>query len=189
MRFRLTVLWEDHPGPGGPKDIQFGPHALALECAADVLKVGGRFVLRDSTSCIPVKGDGNLVRRLENDVQPLLESTERLIFVFDDDGVRRQVGLPDDACRTVTLGALRARARVESAPRVQFVLLDRNVETLVMRCCELLGRAAPSKKPRPVERDRHLMAMADADAEKRAELVETVSSFGRLVRAFVQALS
>jgi hypothetical protein len=172
---RLVILYEDKLGE--PKPANYGPHVLALACAADALGTpGSHYQLGQRVDAIPTKGVDALLRRLPHDAALV----EWLAACIDEDQCRSHTRLPPNACKATIAATIRASAVDARAP-VAVVLLERNMETVYEACCAILKRPLAPKKPRPIERDSALHGLAAASEAERAALLRQVPSWARLV--------
>ncbi len=180
---RAAVLYEDSAA-GQP--IAFGPHRLALQCLADRLQQPA-WDLDRALHGQPKKGNAQL-RRACRDAR-LYDASRVVIAVYDDDQVRRMLGLSTGACKSEVREKLRAESPV--AERLHVVLLQRNMEALVRAACECSGLTPPAgRKPSPTERDRILAAVTDPSQRHDREcLLEQVPSFAYLVDKLAAAVA
>lgn len=176
---RAMVYYEDQRAVGG--GATYGPHMLVMACVAD--ETGGdAWALAKQVAPNPKKGDSKLLKAIAADMDRL----ERVIVVFDDDQVRRLLGLEKNACKTSVLERL--RHGLEDTGSADVILLERNTEDVVHACCEALPRQPPEGKPTPTERDAIMMAAATAPKLVRDAVREKIPSFDRLVRAVKSAV-
>jgi hypothetical protein len=180
----ITILWEDELGV---ERQGFGPQRL-LNAALVVGRGKGesRFDLGKAIKANPKKGAGSLRKALKRDGARLLANGP-VFAVLDGDRVRTAYQESEGICRS----QLKAKMQSE-APGVEFVLLEKNTETLVDLCCKVLPRQQPAGKPTPNERDKVLNAAADLferDPEKLAQFLAACPSFERLVKKVQDALA
>lgn len=183
MSQRIAVLYEDQLATAKPKN--FGPHVLMLACLAD--RIGrDREQLTRHIEPLPRKGVDKLISTC---AQPGFgDLYARVVAVCDDDRVREHLGLPVRACKTQVRAALVSRCSWPE--RLHPVVLERNLETLVDAVCRALGRAPPTSKPRPPERDGILLHLAfQGTTAQRDELRHHMPSFGYLVERLARILA
>lgn len=172
---KITVLWEDQRG-GTIKG--FGPHELLVSCVADELS-RVRDEIKKLIVSVPKKGNGNVVQALQRELDRL-RNLGPVCAVLDRD---QAVNLwPAGSRPAACLSGVRAAVAQLAPGRYELVLLDANVETLVLACCEAIGDSAPASKPSPDERDRILARVVWGAASARATVRGAVPSFDRLVR-------
>lgn len=177
------VLYEDQ---AGARPSAFGPHRLTMQCVADRLGRPAweldRFVLGQ-----PKKGNAQVRRACRE--ERLYDASRIVIAFYDDDQVRRMLGLAADACKRDVASTLRAEAPVPE--RLHVVLLHRNMESLVRAVQACVGQGpSAERKPAPAERD-NLLALA-TDPARRGErdcILKRVASFDYLVGKLVATLA
>ncbi len=180
---RAVILYED-AAAGQP--VAFGPHRLVMQCLADRLGQPawdlGRVVLGQ-----PKKGNTQ-VRRACRDGR-LYDASRIVIAVYDDDQVRRMLGLPAGTCTRKIGDALRTES--PAAGRLRVVLLQRNMEALVRVVRECRGLTSPGvRKPSPTERDQVLASVTDPSRRHDRECVlRAMPSFAYLVDKLTAALA
>ena len=171
---RIAVLYEDQLATSKPRS--FGPHVLVLACLADRLQ-RPREHLEHHIDAHPCKGIGRLLALCR---EPLLADRHAVIFaVCDDDRVREHLKLPATACK------LEVRETVAAglgSPRLQTVLLARNLETVLAAVLHVLGLDPIADKPSPLKRDGILLRLAyKGTPDQRLALLQRVPSFAYLV--------
>ena len=172
---RLVVLYEDKLGE--PKPANYGPHILALACAADLLgHPGTQRQLAERVDAIPTKGVDALIRK---HLPGISARVEWLALCADDDQIRPHVGLSQSACKTTVRDSIRAFAPSAQKP-VGIVLLQENMESVHSACCRAMGQAAPTKKPRPLDRDQTLHTVAASAPALRTAVMTNVPTWHRL---------
>lgn len=176
----ITVLYEDQLAA---QPNNYGPHMLVLACVAD--RIGSEpWGLRQQVRAIPKKGDSKL-RDALRDEGALLARCGPLLVMFDADRVRACYGLPSHACKRSVLDKIHG----EATGKPILILLERNMEDVVDACCKALQQPSPQRKPTPPERDAILHKTVAASRHARDEVLQSVPSFARLVRAVHEALS
>ncbi len=165
----LTILWEDERGV---ETKGFGPHELLLVEVAASLNMR-RWDLAKRLRSAPKKGNGNVVKALERDLDKFAGP---VCAVLDRDQAQELLDAPAN-CFSTLQEALRVRV-----PQGEFeaIFLVENVETLINVACDALGRARPEGKPTPDERDMILGRAAHHEAA-RTRLRHDVPGFDRLV--------
>ena len=171
---RITVLYEDQLAA---RPNNYGPHVLMLACVAD--RMGGdTWMLGKRVLAIAKKGDSKLRAALREEGAMLADGGP-VVAMFDADRVRACYGLPSNACKQSVLDAIEAEA--SGVPVI--VLLERNMEDVVAACCAASNKPFPQSKPTPQQRDAILHGAASAGAAVRVQVLASVPSFERLVRA------
>ncbi len=177
----ITVVWEDQLG-GQVK--AFGPHELLLACVADDLG-RSRFALKHEIVSSPKKGNSNVRRTLQLDLEKLRNSGQ-VCAVLDRDQV---LNLWHSTRRPNNCFSGIREALSEDAPgEYEVVFLVENIESVIAACCYALSEPIPSKKPALNERDRILSRVATGSAAMRQIVRKSVPSFDRLVRFVVANL-
>lgn len=169
----FPILYEDCKAGAA----QFGPHDLAVACAAQTLGVD-RHSIKRRFLAVPKKGDSKVRAALRADFP-----TTSVGVVLDLDRVHACYGLPKGACKSKILSSIRSEA---SAAKV--VLINQNMDDLVQICCDLLGRPRFASKPTPINRDSTCQALA-AKPELFSSLLDRMPTFARLVRLLVSHAS
>lgn len=172
---KITVLWEDKRGG----IIQgFGPHDLLVSCVADDLQCAPE-ALKGTVVPVPKKGNGNVMRALEQDLDKLRRSGP-VCAVLDRDKAPElwPAGQRPPACLSGIRTAVSERARGD----YELVLLIENMETLVEACCRAMMTDMPRAKPSPDTRDQILRKLVWSEPESRTNVRNAVPSFDRLVR-------
>jgi hypothetical protein len=189
VRAVATVLYEDQRAP---QRTRFGPHALVIACVADETGTD-RWTLEKRIEGIPKKGDSKLLWAVREDAANLTHDGRALVAVFDDDRVRKLLGLDGRACKTLVKEAIAAGGTAGTL--LEVVLLQRNIEDVVVAAARALGR--PMDDPQvvralgkhaghPEARDAILhAAAASADVAVRQAILAAVPSFARVVRGLV----
>jgi hypothetical protein len=180
-----TILYEDQRAP---QKTRFGPHALVIACVAD--ETGSdRWALEKRIEGIPKKGDSKLLHAVREDAADLTHDGRALVAVFDEDRVRKLLGLDTGACKTLVKDAI-ARG-CTAGPLLEVVLLQRNIEDVVAAAARALGkplndpqveRALGKHAGHPEARDAILHAAASADVAVRRAILAAVPSFARVVQ-------
>ena len=174
---RATVLWEDQRGVTVKG---FGPHDLLMACVADELGPGHRRL----ADPVPLKGSGNVRKRLKRDVEKL-RGHGPVVVVLDRDRVADLCVTPGADC----MKGITSRLQKDAPGDYELVFLVDNTETLVAAACTALGIAAPNQKPTPDERDRYLGRAAWApERGVRDDIRTSCPSFARLVEKLLAAL-
>jgi hypothetical protein len=173
---RVLCFYEDDPGE---QVRNFGPHALALETVADRTRQE-RWSLQQRVEGIPKKGISKLLKAVSLE-QPHAQLA--VLALVDEDRIRTELGLPPTEEQAVVQSALESRA-----PGVRFVLLIKNVDDLVRAAAVAAGRAAPTGKPTPRERDRILNQAASAGPGVRAQIASALPSWDTWLKAVEAAL-
>lgn len=178
---RIAVLYEDQLATSKPR--AFGPHVLLLACVADRLQ-RPREHLESQVDAHPCKGIGRLLARCREPI--LADRYARIFAVCDDDRVREHLKLPATACKIEVRGAL---ATGIGSPRLQTVLLARNLETVLAAVLQVLGLDPITDKPSPLKRDGILLRLAFHGApDQRRALLQRVPSFAYLVDRLTGAI-
>jgi hypothetical protein len=173
---KITVLWEDQRG-GIVKG--FGPHELLVACVADDLQRTSEAIKRSIVS-VPKRGNGNVMRALQQDVSKLSRSGP-VCAVIDRDKVQElwPAGQRPPRCLSGTRAAVAAKAPGE----YELILLIENMESIIAACCQATRGDMPGSKPSPDMRDQILRKVAwSGEASARATIRDAVPSFDRLVR-------
>lgn len=175
---RGTILYEDERSADARN---FGPHELLIACLIDDTGMT-REELKKILHPVPRKGDGKLKKELNINGLRLLDAGV-LCAVFDHDKSRKCFSLPAQACKSELLLSIR-----QCIPSKTFdvILLENNVEDLILACCQIDGKPAPTTKPSPLERDKYCDSVAWSDKIKRDQLRSSMPSFDRLVRVAKQ---
>jgi hypothetical protein len=180
----LYVWWEDARNKVKPRN--FGPEKLLVACVADELEVP-RAEVQGRIESLPLKGDGNVLRRLRRvcDVPPGTHIT----VVLDRDQIHEAIlrlapTLRPNDCMQEISQAIRAEAPGD----YDLVFLVDNMESLFDACCGARHREPPRGKPDPLTRDDALNAVAFGQREWRDEIRKRVVSFDRLVSRIAQQL-
>lgn len=173
----ITIIWEDQRGV---ESKSFGPHELLLACVADATG-RERWEIGKAVNSVPKKGNGNVVKALERDLEKLARP---VCAVLDRDKAKRLLDAPAD-CFAALCAALYGKA--PAAGDYKIVFLVENVETLLAVVCEALERPAPDNKPSPDDRDRLLQRAASNPTVCRA-VRQKMPSFDRLVSWVVASL-
>lgn len=174
---KVTVLWEDQLGER-PKN--FGPQNLLIACVRDLFPE----VREHQVHSLPLKGNGNVLRELKNNLEKL-RNHGPVIAVFDRDKAHELCSPPAHACRTITARGLRALA----PGQYDLVFLEQNMESLLDAVSKALNRPLPEKKLRPLERDGILnQAVWSYSSDVRAKIQQECLSFGRLVTTVTKHL-
>lgn len=172
---KITVLWEDKLTVLARG---FGPHDLLVSCVADDLQCAPE-ALKGTVVPVPKKGNGNVMRALEQELDKLRRSGP-VCAVLDRDKAAElwPAGQRPPACLSGLRTAVSERARGD----YELVLLIENMETLVDACCRAMMTDMPRAKPSPDTRDRILGKLAWGEADARTIVRNAVPSFDRLVR-------
>lgn len=181
----ITVIWEDKRG-GNIKG--FGPHDLLVSCVADdwlALRkadnfYSGRALVKPCVVSVPMKGNGNVINALRQDVSKLRRSGP-VCAVLDRDEAQKlltSAGLRPPQC----LSGIRTAVPDKAPGDYELVLLIENMETLIEACCQATRMDMPRSKPSPDLRDRILGKLAWGDAPARTAVRNAVPSFHRLVK-------
>ncbi len=186
-----VVLWEnsrDRVTKG------FGPHELLVSCVADRLAEDenwGRERARIRRLVLPLPKNGvqNVIRAVDKHYDKLRSGGAQLLCVLDSDEIRTQLSLPATASDEQILAALQDRAG-GAAREVHWLLLDRNVETLVHLAAGVLGRGRPTRKSHQL-RDTTLGALSRTagDWHNRARVLQQMASFAAVVDAVADAVT
>src|SRR5262249_37973722 len=130
---RIIILYEDQRGP--TKD--FGLHKLIEACIYDIVD-GQRHLLVRALEGRQSKGDAKLLRVCREDIGDISPKGYPVVAVFDNDRVRRLLGLAREAERALVIEKIKEGC---CAPAQLFVfLLEENMESVV----EAAGRCDPS---------------------------------------------
>lgn len=181
-RVIVTVLYEDQRGPVRG----FGLHELAWRCVFDDVD-HDPWVCRSSMEARPMKGISKLLHAIREDVPAIAADGRRVVAVIDDDAIRRELDLPQDAAREDVITAVLQQCR---APEVlDVVLLEENAETVVsaVAACDhglrhgLLERALRKGRGALAARDELLHGAAWGPAGTRACVRQAVPSFDGFV--------
>lgn len=187
----VTILYEDSVGAHLK---EFGPHNLVVQCVAD--KLGGD-VWRLHRQLIPEPKNGvnKLLDALRKDMNKLARGDSRVFALIDADDVRERLQLPQTACRTLVVAQIK---RCPSADRLDVVLLEKNLESLLVALRELQptlataedwNRALAHKKHNERDLILNRIAKNPAHGALRVELLRTVPSFDRLVTRVAKLLA
>jgi hypothetical protein len=184
------VFYEDQSARGAITN--FGPHRLLCSCVADRLGdlAESRQLQKDRIGLRPCRGVGDQVRAIVENATQLLEGGTKIFALFDNDKIREQLGLLPNASSDQVTSELRARNVREE---VRIYLLEQNTETLMQAALVCLHAHnlsvtvnLPAKKP--LERDRILNGVADAQRAIRDCVENRVPSFMTIVDAIAQTL-
>jgi hypothetical protein len=154
MKALVKVLYEDQQAEGVS---EFGLHLLVRRCVLDQLGWSDdRWTdLKDWLYGHATKGDTKLLSACENAREA--RGFPHVFAVFDDDKIRRRLGLTHEACTTMVRGTIQARSPFKD--QLQVVLLGRNMESVVAAVERCKGRPE-SGKLKPPLRDSVLASIA-----------------------------
>lgn len=191
----VTVCYEDR---GGDRK-EFGLHNLLLACledrrtAANKVHLLDRWILAQCVEKQPKKGDSRLLQAVCRRLEVTAPDCHSVVALFDDDQVRRLLGMKGEATGESVVSEIRRRSAAASPgsrlDKLQVVLLERNMETVLREAASALQAAGlPSEhaakvkrghKPKPDVRDALL-----GDLAKRGQ-TEGEQAARRQVRASV----
>jgi hypothetical protein len=182
---RVTILYEDSAGTNVK---QFGPHSLLVACVADQKRTDF-WTVNKRLIAEPKNGVNKLLDALREDMNRYARGGGWVFALIDRDDVHDHLEpkLAPNACRTSIIERIK---RCPSADRLDVVLLEKNLETILQSLRELQPElAGPENWNRAIsqkdinERDRILnnVALNSARGTLRAELLARVPSFARLV--------
>ena len=130
---RIVILYEDTRGP--TKD--FGLHKLIEACIYDIVD-GQRHLLVRALEGRQSNGDSKLLRVCRQDIGDISPKGHPVVAVFDNDRIRRLLGLARETEHTVVIDKIKHGC---AAPAQLFVfLLEENMESVV----EAAGLCDPS---------------------------------------------
>lgn len=185
----VVVLYENHRDQAR----NFGLHELVLACVQDRLgeRAGTRFALREAVPGIPRNGNAKLQKSCQRDLPRIARGGARVVAVFDDDRVRRLLGLPADAPGAEVVRHLKGECPLPEALSV--VLLRRNLETVLRaagRCAQVDGAFLAEALGKNLEaRDAILNRVAWSDPPAvRACILAEVPDLAQLVELICDAL-
>jgi hypothetical protein len=167
---KLVIFYEEERSD----EREFSLHSLVVVALAERL---GRpeAEVKAQLRPFPAKGNSNLLRICEFDVVDMRERC--FVALFDADELHRLVKLPHGSTHAALVAALRQRC---PDPRLHFMLLDRNTETLVDASAECLEQPLPEVKTHLV-RDKLFRALARALPSARDCVREKVPSFAAFI--------
>lgn len=135
-RLAAVVLYENHRDQAK----NFGLHELVLSCIHDRLgeHAGSRYELREIIVGIPRHGNAKLRKSCQKDLTRIARGGEQVVAVYDDDRVRRLLGLPADVPGADVVQKLKDECPLPEVLTV--ILLRRNLETVLRaagRCARI----------------------------------------------------
>ena len=189
---RITILYEDRCGEGQIRE--FGPHALVQQCVCDAIGKEPWALKREIIlHGIPKNGATKLRNECRSDRPKFGRDGSHVIAVYDDDRIRDFVKVGAPGCKEQVKHVLRAESRL--GDKLQIVLLERNLETVVATICECDPAIAPPevqdnalRRKKLFDRDIVLKNAAAPTAERRRlrdQLLTRVPSLGYLVNKIV----
>ena len=159
----------------------YSSHASRMICSRRVTKMisTARALVKPCVLPVPMKGNGNVIRALQQDVSKLSRSGP-VCAVLDRDKAPElwRVGERPPAC----LSGIRTAVAAKAPGDYELVLLIENMETIIEACCQATRMDRPRSKPSPDLRDRILGKLAWGDADARTSVRNAVPSFHRLVK-------
>lgn len=188
MKTHLTILYEDCRG----QLLNFGLHKLVMACVFDRLN-GEAHLLYGAVRDYQAKGDANLLRKCCHDVEEIAPDGHPVVAVFDNDRIRRLLGLPTTTSDADVKAAIKSRKT--SAGSMEVALLKENTESLLRSAQHCGVDISADLVERAVERKelnaRDVIFGRVANPEKRALrdcVLEKNDSLGELVRCLSSLL-
>ncbi len=123
---RVTILYEDQRG----QKNNFGLHRLIVACVFDEVD-GERHRLEKLLEERPLKGNTKVLKTIREDIGGISHDGHPVVALFDNDKVRRLIGLEKDAADEEVIEALVAECPESQRSTLGIVLLKENTETVI----------------------------------------------------------
>ena len=186
-RVAVTVLYEDSRSKTG----DFGLHRLVVACVFDLIN-GLRHQVEGMVEDRPQNGAPKLLQACREDIADLACDGRSVVAVFDEDRIRRQLGLPpqcadEDIVREILNGC-------RAPERLTVVLLRRNLESVLLAARDCDPGLDPGTVTRalgkdPLARDDVLHEIAkEHKREVRTAVLRQVPSLNELVTLLCERL-
>lgn len=186
----LVILYEDQRnGNQG-----FGLHDFVCQSVADRIQSGELWyaLSRNRIVAVPKKGNGNLLRACRDDIDIYKRSYRKIFAIFDQDRFGELLNLGGNPCRQKLTSEFRRQC---TAPELELVLFNRNIETVI----QTIGESGLTSIPgRTIERalakdqssrDSVFIQCAQLLREDRARLLSQLPDVERLVSKVAEQLS
>ena len=182
MTAGILVLYEDRRADAGSFDL----HRFLVACIFDEVD-GRRHLLEDALAARPLKGVVNVLGAVRDEFHDIAPRGEVVVAIFDNDRVRRLLGLPSDTGDEQVIAAL-----LQGHPdpsRFRPYLLHKNTETLLRAIGDcgfgdtpLLQEALRHKNSRNARDAVFRRAAGREHIALRGCVMGMVPSFARIVR-------
>jgi hypothetical protein len=144
-----TILYEDQQG----QTKEFGLHKFIVRCVCDEIGLPSdqQYKIYGAVDARQMKGDSKLLKAVWNDLPNIAADGRTVIAVFDNDKIRRLLGLDKETSDNEVFEAILSKC---NAP-VHLVLLKENTESILRAAKNCGGEYDPETYDRAVSRKEH----------------------------------